>query len=143
MKATPELLELALRGIGIGTNLETCYKILATVRLLEVKGDAMDLKDIATIEACYTEKIEPQGEPLPSNKVDLSLLEEGDIVAFRDGKEKKVSIVSQPNVANKYEIDLSFNDGSSAFYMNDGSFWVDKSYCLEDIIKIIKPTKPQ
>lgn len=142
MKATPELLELALRGVGIGTNLETCSKILTTVRLLEVKGDAMDLKDLAAIEAYYTEKIEPQSEPLPSDKVDLSLLEEGDIVAFRDGKEKKVNQISGA-VANKYEIDLSFDDGSSAFYMNDGSFWVDKSYCPEDIVKITKPAKPQ
>lgn len=141
MKATPELLQQALRVLEIGLNPEISAKILATVRLLDEKGDSADLKDFALIEACYSEEIEPESELLPSDKADLSLLEEGDTVVFRDGKEKQVKRIS--GTTNKYEMDLGFSDGSSTFYMNDGSFWVDRSYCLEDIVKIIKPTKPQ
>ena len=137
MKATPELLQKALRNLEIGLSPEISAKILATVRLLDKKGVKANLMDFALIEACYSKK--PQSEPLPSDEVDLSLLELGDIVVFRDGKEKKVAQVSEPKIGNKYEIDLVFDDGSAAFYMNDGSFWVDKSYCPGDIVKIIKP----
>jgi len=140
MKATPKLIQLALGAIGIGAELEMCIKIHEVVKLLNEKGDLADLKDLAKIAAIQVESDKPQSEPLPlpSDDIDLSLLELGDIVVFRDDKQKKVNRISEP-IANKYEIDLGFDDGSTAFYMNDGSFWVDKSYCPEDIVKIIKP----
>jgi len=139
MKVTPKLIQLALGAIGIGAELEMCIKIHEVVKLLNEKGDQADLSDLAKIAAIQVESEKPQSEPLPSDDVDLSLSEVNDTVVFRDGKEKKISQISEPKVSNKYEIDLGFDDGSTAFYMNDGSFWVDKSYCLEDIVKIIKP----
>jgi hypothetical protein len=139
MKVTPKLIQLALGAIGIGAELEMCIKIHEVVKLLNEKGDQADLSDLAKIAAIQVESEKPQSEPLPSDDVDLSLSEVNDTVVFRDGKEKKISQISEPKVSNKYEIDLGFDDGSTAFYMNDGSFWVDKSYYLEDIVKIIKP----
>lgn len=139
MKATPGLLELALRGIGIGTNIETCSKILTTVRLLEVKGDAMDLKDLATIEAFYTEKIEPQSELLPSGSIeitdiDLEIVRLGDTVVFRDESSELVLEV----IRNSHNFRLVFKAGFSDFF-KDGKICGNLS-SMYDIVKIIKPT---
>jgi len=148
MKATPELLELALRGIGIGTNLETCSKILTTVRLLEVKGDSMDLKDLACIEA--------KGLDSGVQAIDMSNLEINDLIEFANGESHIInSIVDVELVAtNEIILRLFFRDNQyGCFHLDGRCESLSRIFTKEDIataklsdydiIKITKPTKPQ
>lgn len=142
MKATPELLQQALRVLEIGLSPEIASKILATVRLLDEKGDSADLKDFALIEAFYSEKIEPESEPLPSGiieitDIDLGIVRDGDIVVFRDESSELVLEA----LSNSHNYRLVFKAGFSDFF-KDGKICGNLS-SMYDIVKIIKPTKPQ
>jgi len=139
MKATPELLQKALRNLEIGLSPEISAKILATVRLLDEKGAEANLMDFALIEACYSEK--PQDELLPSDSVDLSLLEVNDLVTLQNGlSEVIVSCFA-------YDSGNEFNVMTNAFHEK----YNRKGECITtnhdtgeqqpelNIVKIIKP----
>ena len=162
MKATPELLQRALRNLEIGLSPEISAKILATVRLLDGKGAEANLEDFALIEACYTEKIEPQSEPLPSETlinaarlepikgIDLSTLEAGDNIKTRNESWYKITGCVKSNQykgVNIYLVELD-NEIEHVFLQNglyggiaDNWNFNDISNEPHDIVKITNQTK--
>ncbi len=149
MKATPELLQRALRNLEIGLSLEISAKILATVRLLDEKGGEASLIDFALIEACYTEKIEPKS-------INLSEIEISDLVEFANGESHIInSIVDVELIAtNEIILRLFLRDNQyGCFHLDGRCESLSRIFTKEDIataklsdydiIKIIKPAKPQ
>jgi len=112
MKATPELLQRALRNLEMGLSPEISAKILATVRLLDEKGAEANLIDFALIEACYSDK--PQSEPLPRGSIDMSSLVEGSILLLSDDTKPTIFSIMQCNDGNYFVKE----DGGGQMYFN-------------------------
>jgi hypothetical protein len=144
MKATPQLIQYALGAVGIGIDMEMSMKVLATVRLLEDKGDQADLSDLAKIAAIQVEDT-VKGK---MSKIDLSRLEANDRIKLKNGDTYLVSEINC--LMGEYQLICYFGD--IANYL--GWFSIE-GYCKAlinesindvcsncDIIEIIKPTKP-
>jgi len=81
MKAMPQLIQYALGAVGIGIDMEMSMKVLATVRLLEDKGDQADLYDLSLIAAIKVEDTLND----KTIEIDLSKLEANDIIKLKNG----------------------------------------------------------
>jgi len=138
MKATPKLIQLALGAIGIGAELEMCIKIHEVVKLLNEKGDLADLSDLAKIAAIQVESEKPQSEPLPSDEVDLSLLEVNDMVKFRDGSCRNVIRIDKILLDNEFNYILYLGGFKGTFFRN-GYYQSRDKQSPDDIVKITKP----
>jgi hypothetical protein len=122
MKATPELLQKALRNLEIGLSPEISAKILATVRLLDEKGAEANLMDFALIEACYSERTETESlskkdrlRASAIDGIDLSQVYVGDTIELRNNEAVIVKSIEHTDNLNGMAI---YAIGIESYYLD-------------------------